>query len=175
MAAAPQFKIYDEFKDYLGCMHDIYDAGLFCLNCGRKGFTIRKGHRIKDIIWTEPKLEGREIDHRGVADVEGISLHERKRLFNEMAPHQSPKSGGMPINLKAIETIEYTLPAYWATYLINGDFSGLEDGEQETIDAYIRAEGNPHFTDCGEQYFAHSNDATTLGGDVCDYTAYFSK
>ena len=54
MAASPQFKIYDEFKDYLGCFHDIYDAGNFCLNCGRAGFTIRKGHRIKDIIWTEP-------------------------------------------------------------------------------------------------------------------------
>lgn len=74
-----------------------------------------------------------------------------------------------------METIEYTLPAYWASYLINGDFSGLEDGEKETIDNYIKREENPCFVDCGEQYFSHTNDATTLGGDVCEYTAYFSE
>ena len=28
------------------------------------------------------------------------------------------------------------------------------------------------FVDSGEQYFSHSNDATTLGGDVCDYVAH---
>lgn len=68
-------------------------------------------------------------------------------------------------------TIEYTLPAYWASYLINGDASGLEDGEQATIDAFLAREGNPNLVDCGESYFSHSNDATELGGDVCDYTA----
>ena len=104
MGASPQFKIYDEFKDYLGCMHDIYDAGLFCLHCGREGFTIRKGHRIKDTIWTEPLLKERRLDQmRGLVD--GMSTVARKRLFNEMAPKHLPQSGGMPINFKALEAL----------------------------------------------------------------------
>lgn len=29
---------------------------------------------------------------------------------------------------------KHTLPTWWASYLVNGDASGLEDGEQEEID-----------------------------------------
>lgn len=70
-----------------------------------------------------------------------------------------------------LDTQTYCLPAYWASYLINGDASGLEPGEQQTIDAWLAREGNPNIVDCGEQYFSWRNDATLLGGDVCDYTA----
>ena len=84
-----------------------------------------------------------------------------------------------------IETIEYTLPAYWASYLINGDASGFDIAntpddpdagtrEQLEIDQWLESEGNPHFVDCGEQYFSWHNDATSLGGDVCDYIAHKS-
>jgi len=84
-----------------------------------------------------------------------------------------------------IETHEYTLPAYWASYLINGDASGFDIAntpddpgagtrEQLEIDAWLESEGNPHFVDCGEQYFSWHNDATNLGGDVCDYIAHKS-
>ncbi len=80
-----------------------------------------------------------------------------------------------------IEIIKYKLPAYWASYLINNDASGLDDicqvnpeqSEKETIDAWVKHEGNPCFVDCGEQYFSHSNEATMLGGDVCDYVAHY--
>jgi len=89
-----------------------------------------------------------------------------------------------------IETITYKLPAYWASYLINGDASGLEDicpaqsrgqlpGDEEselaTIDSFLQREGEPNFIDCGEQYFSWTNDATTLGGDVCDYVAHIIR
>ena len=77
-----------------------------------------------------------------------------------------------------IEVLAYQLPAYWASYLINGDASGLEDGEQAQIDAFLKRESVPYpiyFVDCGESYFSHSNDATNLGGDVCDYIAHVSK
>ena len=82
-----------------------------------------------------------------------------------------------------IETITYKLPAYWASYLINGDASGFDiantpdnpnagDDELATIDSFLQSEGEPNFVDCGEQYFSWTNDATTLGGDVCDYVAH---
>jgi len=84
-----------------------------------------------------------------------------------------------------IETIEYKLPAYWACYLINGDATGFDitntpddpdagTREQLEIDQWLESEGNPHFVDCGEQYFSWSNEATSLGGDVCDYIAHKS-
>ena len=84
-----------------------------------------------------------------------------------------------------IETHEYTLPAYWASYLINGDASGFDIAntpddpdagtrEQLEIDQWLESEGFPRFVDCGEQYFSWWNEATSLGGDVCDYIAHKS-
>ena len=83
-----------------------------------------------------------------------------------------------------IKLIEYKLPAHWAAYLINGDATGLDIAntpddpdagtkELAIIDAWIKHEGNPRFVDCGEQYFSHTNDATNLGGNVCDFVAHF--
>ncbi len=65
---------------------------------------------------------------------------------------------------------EYVLPSYWASYLINGDASGLEDGEQDEIDRWVEQVNPGHCVDCSEDtWFAHSNDAGTLAGDVCTY------
>jgi len=66
----------------------------------------------------------------------------------------------------------YKLPAHWASSIFNGDDSGLEQGELEQIDSFIKREGLEGWTeaDCGESYFSHSNDATSLGGDVAEYT-----
>ena len=74
-----------------------------------------------------------------------------------------------------VTTITYTLPMYWASYLVNGDASGLEDGEQEQIDTWLEGEGTLDFVDVGEPHFSHRNDATNLGGDVCDYVAIIRK
>lgn len=72
--------------------------------------------------------------------------------------------------MKTIETIERTLPAYWASYLINGDASGLETGEREVIDQYLASEGLPMPVSCSDEaWFAWRNDATRLGGDVMEY------
>ena len=69
-----------------------------------------------------------------------------------------------------IET--YTLPVYWASYLINGDASGLEDGEQAEIDAWLASLPYGYAcVDVGEETgFRRSNDATDLGGDCAEYT-----
>lgn len=72
--------------------------------------------------------------------------------------------------------IKYYLPVYWASYLINNDPSGLNDGEQIEIDAYIEAEVEKNgyssmvAVDVSESWFAKANDANTLGGDVAQYT-----
>jgi len=75
---------------------------------------------------------------------------------------------------QTLETIEFTLPIYWASYLFNGDASGLNDGEQDEIDAFVDKEREGKaitWADVGEPYFSHNNDATILGGDVAKYTA----
>lgn len=46
----------------------------------------------------------------------------------------------------AMKTETYTLPAHWASALINGDYSGLTDEECADIDAFIS--NNPHLGCC---------------------------
>jgi len=67
---------------------------------------------------------------------------------------------------------EYTLPAYWASYLINGDASGLDEAEKAHCDTYLSEQGLSRrlFTDCGEQFFSSRSDAGGLAGDVCLFT-----
>ena len=64
--------------------------------------------------------------------------------------------------------VDYRLPASWASYLINGDASGLEAGEQERIDAFLKSEGLSAPVDCeSEASFCHSCDAPgELAGDM---------
>ena len=68
-----------------------------------------------------------------------------------------------------IETAEYVLPAYWASYLINGDASGLEDDEQAEIDQWLDRGQPGCCVDCGESEFSWRNDATGLCGDVATF------
>jgi len=76
--------------------------------------------------------------------------------------------------MKDTEVINFTLPIYWACYLINGDADGLNDGEQEEIDAFVEKERDGKaisWADVSEPWFAHNNDANGLGGDVATFTA----
>lgn len=93
-----------------------------------------------------------------------------KRLWDESA--NDTEEDEAPAEEESDDSlIIYTLPVYWASYLMNGDDSGLEPGEKEQVDAFLAKEGLGGPLDCGQdQWFAHSNDATTLGGDVTDYT-----
>lgn len=73
----------------------------------------------------------------------------------------------MPIRLET-----HTLPAYWASYLINGDCSGMEDDEIIECDEYCACHPGDRMIDdeeC-EGSFKHYNDANNVGGDVIKYT-----
>ncbi len=70
-----------------------------------------------------------------------------------------------------IQTAEYTLPTYWASYLVNGDASGLEDSEQAEIDRWLSDMEPGECVDMlDDSHFAHCNDASRMGGDVATYT-----
>ena len=70
------------------------------------------------------------------------------------------------------ELFTYELPVYWASYLINGDDSGLEPGERQEIDTWLAKQGldRGDAVDCGEPYFSWNNDANGIGGDVAEFT-----
>lgn len=75
-----------------------------------------------------------------------------------------------------MKTITYKLPAYWASYLVNGDTSSLRGGEYDQINYFLscRNLGSPCWV--SDSYFSHSNDAHTgLSGDVCDYKFWAPK
>jgi len=68
-------------------------------------------------------------------------------------------------------TETYILPAYWASALINGDESGMEESDIARMDNWLNKNNPGSCIGCSEeQYFKHSNDATNLGGDVLEYT-----
>lgn len=66
----------------------------------------------------------------------------------------------------------YTLPAYWASALINGDYSGYEDNEIAEIQEFERLHG--YCVGCGDDsWFASHSDVNSLGGDVKEF--YFPR
>lgn len=68
-------------------------------------------------------------------------------------------------------TETHTLPAYWASYLINGDDSGLSDNERRRIDRYVKVNGLGACLDVtNEEEFSWDNDADELAGSTAEYT-----
>lgn len=68
-----------------------------------------------------------------------------------------------------MKTVTYTLPSYWASYLINGDASGLEDAETKEIDGFC-ADLGPCLDVSDEEEFSWHNDANSLGSSVATFT-----
>jgi len=63
----------------------------------------------------------------------------------------------------------YVLPVYWASALINGDDSGLEDDEIKEINAFCKGLG-PCVDVSEEEEFSWTNDANDMGGAVATFT-----
>lgn len=70
------------------------------------------------------------------------------------------------------ETVTYTLPAYWASYLINGDSSGINSHDEYFADKFLADRNLQPPVSCSEEsWFSHRNDSDNrLGGDVLEYT-----
>jgi len=66
----------------------------------------------------------------------------------------------------------YILPAYWASYLINGDESGIESEDMFYCDEFLAKHNLPSPVSCSEEsWFAYHNDSNNrLAGDVLEYT-----
>ena len=67
---------------------------------------------------------------------------------------------------------KFILPAYWASYLINDDESGLEGEDQYYADQFMARHNLPAPVSCSdESWFSRHNDSGNgLGGDVLEFT-----
>lgn len=74
-------------------------------------------------------------------------------------------------------TIEkYILPVYWASALINNDFSGLNKEDENKIHSFLERNNIQlhHVRECSEEsYFSKYNDANEMACDVLEYTVMF--
>ena len=73
-----------------------------------------------------------------------------------------------------MKTVTYTLPSYWASYLINSDAFAIDPVEAEIIDSWL-ADNNllGSQVSCDDEWFSHTHDAYnvwSLGGNVSTYT-----
>lgn len=77
----------------------------------------------------------------------------------------------LTMKTKKLNGVTYTLPAYWASYLINGDDSGMSEQDKRDCAAFLARKGlnRHHFVDSGEQWSQSHNDATAMYGDVCEF------
>ena len=72
-----------------------------------------------------------------------------------------------------IKTVTYTLPAFWACPLINGDESGLTDKESEALKAWQESEAVGACVGVSEETFFsawHEARAFELAGDCLEFT-----
>lgn len=69
-----------------------------------------------------------------------------------------------------IEVIRYRLPVYWAGALVNGDYTGLSDEEEQEINNFLKqADGYPVSVEWETEGFYSRNDANSIAGDCADF------
>lgn len=71
-----------------------------------------------------------------------------------------------------LKPLTITAPSYWASYLINGDDSGLEPQEKAACDAWLAREAVGLPVSCDDAGFCHRHDAwaeAPYSADCQDY------
>lgn len=83
----------------------------------------------------------------------------------------------------AIEVDTVTAPDYWASYLVNGDHSGLESDEKAACDVWQEGLGDWYVVDVARDESGEAQEprftwsyslygGTASGGSVVDYVAH---
>ncbi len=72
-----------------------------------------------------------------------------------------------------MKTKTYWLPAHWASALVNGDTTGLDDADENMLDWVMTAEDLSAPIACGEEVsFLKYHDAQPYGVLACDCLEY---
>ena len=73
--------------------------------------------------------------------------------------------------MSTLKFTEYVLPAHWASALINGDDSGMEEEEIEEMDQWLKHIKPAFCVACSDEIeFRHRCDADVLACDCLTYT-----
>lgn len=77
----------------------------------------------------------------------------------------------MKIQKNFRKPITYILPAYWASYLINEDASGITPEDKAHADRFMKTRNLPFPVSCSdESWFQKWNDSDNgLAGDVMEF------
>lgn len=76
-------------------------------------------------------------------------------------------------NTKPMETFTYTLPTHWAPALINDDWTGLDEHDEEALMRLMANEALPSPVDVlDEPGFMTYHDARPYGVLACDCSTY---
>ena len=71
-----------------------------------------------------------------------------------------------------MNTMTYTLPAHWASVLVNGDYSGLSDEDEVELSRWMDWHAPGHLLDVGSAaFFAWRHDASPAVA-ACDCLEY---
>lgn len=69
------------------------------------------------------------------------------------------------------KTKTFILPAFYASFLVNGDASSLNVAEVGEIKRFMAKHNLLNCVDCSEDsWFSWTNDMNNLGGDVMEFT-----
>jgi hypothetical protein len=95
-----------------------------------------------------------------------LDVEERQNFLNETEEEAKREVYGRDDKLVMCDA-----PSAWASYLVNGDASGLEDDEIKACDAWLASEKLGAPVDCFDAGFCHSHDARAyaLPGDCQTY------
>lgn len=74
--------------------------------------------------------------------------------------------------MSALEVHTYTAPSCWASYLINGDASGLDDEDIAKCDAWLESLPSQWCVSCEELGFCHFHDAREFAPCAADCAIY---
>lgn len=71
---------------------------------------------------------------------------------------------------QTIKVERYILPDSWACYLMYGDSTGLTDEEIRAANIFVESlDGAYMVSKAEDSYFARSNDANNISGNVSEY------
>jgi hypothetical protein len=116
------------------------------------------------------EMQDNDVDMEELYDDIATARKELAKHYAEQNDNGSYAKGG---KMKKSDLVEYVVPNWSVPCLINGDFSGLNDEDEKSLDSFIEQVknecGNAMFMlgDKSDDYgFSHRNDVDSYAGDV---------
>ena len=122
------------------------------------------GDQLRDIVEFEFTCYGDELTNDMLALV--IAATDWNKIATELSLEPEIECNIAPVG---DDVYEYTIPSYYASAMVTGDVSGLEDEDIEALDAFtetvIATVGHAHPAKTIDAGFVHYHDMNNGGAD----------